>query len=137
MEILNLNLMAPLYYTRDADSELPEDEVFSGGERLYCFELDEKQRTSFEPDRAEIIGKLLFSGKITEKAEGEPKAELPRGKYLFAQERRILNMDEIIAMAIEIQQEGLWQRRKLSDRLYLRFLHEDGCFVTQLFRPYL
>jgi len=60
--------------------------------------------------------------------------ELPQGSYLFSQKREILNREEIIAMAIDIQQEGLWQRLKLGKKLYLRYLYEDGKCVTQILR---
>jgi hypothetical protein len=69
-------------------------------------------------------------------AEKETLCELPRGDYLFAQIRQVLNREEIVSMAVEIQKEGLWQRLKPGKRLYLRFLVEDGSFVTQLFRPF-
>jgi hypothetical protein len=39
-------------------------------------------------------------------------------------------------MAIEQQKDGLWERLKPGNRLYLRILSEDGSPVTQLFRPY-
>ena len=138
MEIFRLKLIKPLYFT---GMEKPEPFDYregeggvSGGEKLYCFDLDEVQANSFEPDKDKLAGKLVFGGN----AAGEDKTlhELPQGDYLFAQKREILNKDEIFSLAVEIQQEGLWQRLELGKRLYLRYLFEDGSSVTQLFRPY-
>jgi hypothetical protein len=42
---------------------------------------------------------------------------------------------EWLDMAIEQQKDGLWERHKPESRLYLRFLFEDGRYVTQLLRP--
>jgi len=57
--------------------------------------------------------------------------------YLFAQRRGTLDRGECIGMAIEQQKDGMWERLWLTDRLYIRYLFEDGNFVTQIFRPYL
>jgi hypothetical protein len=61
---------------------------------------------------------------------------LPLGKYLFVQCRAEtpLNREEWLDMAIEQQKDGLWERHKLGNLLYVRYLYEDGKFVTQVFR---
>jgi len=139
MEIQRFNLLAPLYYSPEADPD-PFSWREGSGEKLYCFEIDESQRLCFEPDAKILLKKLLFGGNAAGPGHageaGEERLELPVGDYLFAQEREILDRDEIIAAAVEIQAEGLWQRLEPGNRLYLRYLFEDGRFVTQLFRPY-
>ena len=143
MEIHTLNLLSPLKYTPAEKSDpFNYRETGSGGEEIYCFQLDEAQALSFEPDKNKFPGNLIFSGDAVgelssaEQSSGGTILELPKGDYLFAQKREILDRDEIVAMAVEIQLEGLWQRRVLGNTFYLRYLFEDGCFVTQLFRPY-
>jgi hypothetical protein len=136
MEIHRFNLLAPLYYSPEADPD-PFSRRRGSGEKLYCFEIDETQRLCFEPVPIALLKKLLFGGNAARPGDaGETRLELPVGDYLFAQEREILGRDEIIAAAVDIQAEGLWQRLEPGNRLYLRYLFEDGCFVTQLFRPY-
>jgi len=130
-------------------------------ERIFCFELDAAEYLAFEPDRNRLLGSLVFGGisgagegsaelmaaelaaagkvaaglAIAEAAAG--KAQIPKGRYLFAQKKEILCKEEIISLAIEIQKEALWQRLKAGRNLYLRYLFEDGSRVTQLFRPCL
>ena len=120
-EVLRFNLLSPISYT-----PIPEADPFAykeeNGETLFCFELEEAHRQSIEPDKSRLLGQLV------------PAKELPTGQYLFAQKRELLCKDEILNMAVEIQQEGLWQRLKLGTKLYLRYLFEDGSIVTQLFR---
>jgi len=101
-------------------------------EKVFCFELDAGERLAFEPDQNKLLGELVFGGE----AAASGKAEIPKGNYLFAQQRKFLSKDEIIGMAADIQMEGLWQRLKPGETLYLRYLFEDGSWVTQLFRPY-
>ena len=139
--ITRLNLLSPLYYFPDKNTD-PFSYREGEGEMLFCFELHEDQYRNFEPDKTKLLGNLVFGAKAAAlPAEGKIQAgqtltELPRGDYLFAQKREILNREEIINMVVEIQSEGLWQRLEPGKRLYLRYLFEDGCFVTQLFRPY-
>ena len=136
MEIQRLNLLAPLYYSPEAESD-PFSWREGSGEKLYCFEIDETQRLCFEPDVKSLIKKLLFGGNAARPDyAGGGRLELPVGDYLFAQEREILGREQIIAAAVEIQAEGLWQRLEPGNRLYLRYLFEDGRPVTQLFRPF-
>ncbi|MCL2129851.1 MAG: hypothetical protein FWH35_05805 [Treponema sp.] len=125
IEIQNLHLISPVYFTPkeesapfwDTEPELMEETIF-------CFEVKEEERLNFEPDGEKLLGSLIFCG------------ELPSGNYLFAQKREILSRKEIINMAIEIQQECLWQRLNPGNRFYLRYLFEDGKWVTQVLRPY-
>jgi len=133
-EITRLKLLSPLCYCGDADSD-PFAYREGDGEKLFCFELDAAATGAFEPDRAQFPGKLLFCGKAAGSGSGADR-ELPPGSYLFAQRREVLNREDIIAMALEIHQEGLWQRLPPGKKLYLRYLFEDGCPVTQLFRPF-
>jgi hypothetical protein len=142
MKISRLSLLTPLYYTpcEEVDPFGCKKEVVSpsGGEELFCFEIDEAQSLSFEPDKDKLLGALVFCGKTRQETpeKADVTMELPRGNYLFAQERDFLKQDDIISMAVEIQAEGLWQRLEPGKRLYLRYLFEDGKGVTQLFRPY-
>jgi hypothetical protein len=134
-EISKLNLLSPLFYIPGQGTPF---ECSGEGEKLLCFELDEAQCRNFEPDEGIFFENLVFIGKAAkEPGAGEDSLELPRGNYLFAQQKKVLNREETTAMALEIQVEGLWQRLKPGKRLYLRYLFEDGRAVTQLYRPYL
>ena len=138
MNILRLNLPAPIHYRLLKGSD-PFDYRDENGEMLFCFELDELQRLSFEPDPQTLLGILVFGGKALKDVPEESKTELfelPGGNYVFAQKRELLNRDEIMTMTVEIQKEVLWQRLKPGERLYLRYLFEDDSVVTQLYRPY-
>ncbi|MDR2760212.1 MAG: hypothetical protein LBB78_12625 [Spirochaetaceae bacterium] len=68
--------------------------------------------------------------------EGSHWFQRPRGTYLFAQMRENLTRDQWIAMAMEVQQEGLWRRLQPETRLYLRYLQEDDRVVTQVWRAF-
>ena len=142
-EILRLHLQNPLYYKSDSSLE-----PFGGAQKplneemLFCFKLEQSIANNFEPDIKSFPGILVFSGFFSEMADkkitGKNSAqvlELPSGNYLFAQERKLLDREKIIFMAMEIQNEGLWQRLKLGSCYYLRFLYEDNSMVTQIFRP--
>ncbi|MDR0497243.1 MAG: hypothetical protein LBH42_06495 [Treponema sp.] len=140
MEIQRLNLLSPIYYALLSNEDpFNYREDPTGEEKLFCFDLDETQYLSFEPDKKTLLGTLVSCGKVIESScqneAGESSFQLPKGDYLFAQKREILSRDEIIDMAVEIQMEGLWQRLKPGNKLYLRYLFEDGSSVTQLFRP--
>jgi hypothetical protein len=66
----------------------------------------------------------------------ENAAELPPGVYYFTQERKeILENEKLLTMVMELQKEGLWERLKLEEKLYVRRLFEDGSPVTQIWRP--
>ena len=138
-----LNLVSPIYYEAAADID-PFDYKAENGESIFSFELNEAACFSFEAGKDSLLGSLLFCGRAKDKYStgdnskhsGKAFFELPCGHYLFAQKRELLRKDDIIALALEIQAEGLWQRLKLGKRLWLRYLFEDGSLVTQLFRPY-
>jgi hypothetical protein len=137
-ETLRLELCASLFYREDpgpGDSEpaLPPAET---EERLFCFALDAAQGRSIEPDPARFLGPLIAAGRSALPAEPAGGLELPAGTYLFAQQGEALGREAFTEMAIELQKDGLWERLKLEDRLYLRYLSEDGKRVTQVFRPY-
>ncbi|MHB9293428.1 hypothetical protein Holit_02550 [Hollandina sp. SP2] len=137
LTILQLDLRAPLVYGKDpslspfAYRNLPE-------ESLFCFGLALDQHLSIEPEADQYLGEVLFAGALTLHPDtAEPlEVELPQGTYMFAQVRKLLDQEEFIWAATEIQKEGLWQRMKLENRLYLRYLAEEGETITQVFRPY-
>jgi hypothetical protein len=140
---LRLELRAPLMYAEDVSLDpFAPDAGKTGGagaERLFLFEIESSQSQSIEPDPAAFLGPLIFSGRRlddTEPSFAGTRRELPAGKYFFAQERRILNREEWINLAIEAQKDGLWERLCPEPRLYLRYVYEDGQNVTQTFRPY-
>jgi hypothetical protein len=132
---LKLELLAPLVYVEDRSLRAfePAAAELAGGETLFLFEIDPVQGLSIEPDTALFLGPLVFSGRAQEEGPGR---ELPAGRYLFAQQRRLLNREECIQMAVELQKDGLWERLRPEPYLYLRFLTEDGRRVSQAFRPY-
>ena len=154
MEIFNLNLVSSLfYYPVDEPGPFsfggPDGEsagIIAGSgrgngcasreDKLFCFELDEELYRSIEPDAKKLIKKLIFSGKAAGNLSGEGLLELPSGNYLFAQKRETLRQEDLLAMAVEVQQEALWQRLEAGKKLYLRCLFEDGAMVTQIYRPY-
>jgi len=141
IEISRLKLLSSLCYVYEKDTD-PFAYREESGEMLFCFELNEVHYRNFEPDKTELLGNRIFGAKAAAQAkEGKAEAgqtlrELPQGDYLFAQKREILSREDIIDIAVEIQSEGLWQRLLLGEKLFLRYLFEDGRFVTQLFRPY-
>ncbi|GHU72717.1 hypothetical protein FACS189450_11040 [Spirochaetia bacterium] len=138
VQTIRLELRSPLFYR--ADSTLVPFQYETGaGEFLFCFDLDPDQSQSIEPESLKLLGPLVFAGRhggSQMPMAAARQLELPAGQYLFAQERRILDQDEFIEMAIEVQKDGLWERLNPAGRLYLRYLFEDGRAVTQVFRPY-
>ena len=139
-EILRLHLASPLFFVPGGPGpfDFPVEPVSDTGagsdtavaeERIFCFKLDEDEHLSFEPNKDKLLTRPVNGNDSDE-------TEIPKGDYLFAQKKKILNREEIISLAVEIQQEGLWQRLAPGVKLYLRFLYEDGNWVTQLFRPY-
>jgi hypothetical protein len=133
-----LNLCTPLQYVRVESQNTPTVE----GETLLCYEVNPVQGGSIEPDRDRFLGRLLFIGEKTAETPGgsgkktEELVSLPQGDYLFMQCRSdaVLTRDEWLDLAIEQQKDGLWERNKTGNILYIRFLFEDGAFVTQVFR---
>jgi len=132
--LIRLYLRAPLFYTEtpglDAFGCPPPSEATT--EFLFCFELDQEQSQSIEPQPENFLGQLDFSGKNVQNQQGD--LELPAGLYLFAQQRGVIGREECIALAIEQQKDGLWEKTKLGNRLFIRYLYEDGDPVTQIFR---
>ena len=134
--LIRLDLRAPLLYTETPGLNpfdcLPSSEAAT--EFLFCFELDQEQSQNIEPNPENFLGRLVFSGKnVQNQQQGNP--ELPAGLYLFAQQRGVIGREECIALAIEQQKDGLWEKIKLGNRLFIRCLYEDGGSVTQIFRP--
>ena len=145
--LVRLDLCLPLVYAELTDfhpdignfSLLAEKTAFGQAheELLLCFELDSGQSRSIEPEREHLLGALIFAGRgNADDLGGEgKKVTLPAGKYLFAQRREALNREKWLDMAVEQQKDGLWERLKPENRLYVRYLFEDGRPITQLFRP--
>jgi len=133
-----LNLCTPLQYVRAESQGAPSAE----GEMLLCYEVNPVQGGSIEPDRERFLGRLLFVGEKAAETPGggaektKEIVSLPQGDYLFMQCRSdaVLTPDEWLDLAIEQQKDGLWERNKPGTLLYVRFLFEDGSFVTQVFR---
>jgi hypothetical protein len=141
--VKKLILAASLVYRKDDSLWFPGSGT-GGGEALFRMALDPSQSRSIEPDRIAFPGRLVAAGSATgleKEREGarDVKApdllELPEGTYFFAQVQEPAGMETVINMIIEVQQEGLWERFSLDDRLYIRRLFEDGQTVIQVFRP--
>ena len=133
-----LDLRSPLFYKKI--NKIPV-KIRANDEFLAFYELDPVQSRSIEPARGSFPGKLTFTAQKIDDSDNLPeadKAALPAGKYLFTQRRNkpaVLKTEELADMAVEQQKDGLWERNKLTNQLYVRYLYEDGSFVTQLFRP--
>jgi hypothetical protein len=142
--LMKLELRSPLNFVEFSDFssiKLTEKE-----EILLCFDLNPAQNRTIEPDPALFLGPMVFSGR--KPAEGEaPTVFLPAGTFLFVQERKVqdeaaqpLTLSEYLEaanwldLAIEQHKDALWERFKPGNRLYVRFLFEDGGRVTQIFR---
>jgi hypothetical protein len=134
--LVRLDLRAPLLYTETTELDAfdcpPPSEATT--EFLFCFEIDQEQSQSIEPHPESFLGKLVFSGMNVQNRQGD--LELPAGLYLFTQRRGVIGRDECIALAVEQQKDGLWEKIKLGNRLFIRYLYEDGSQVIQLFRPF-
>jgi hypothetical protein len=121
-----------------------EEHIKKNEEILLCYELNPVQSLSIEPDRDCLLGNMVFIGQKspatlngrTEETDENNLVSLPQGNYLFTQRRAetVLSQDEWLDMAIEQQKDGLWEREKPKNLLYVRFLNEDEAFVTQIFR---
>jgi hypothetical protein len=146
--LTQLNLCTPLLYiiSECQDPSLLKSKGLKkeNEEILLSYEVNPVQGCSIEPDRDQFLEKLLFIGQKSsetpnagaEKTEGNNLVSLPQGNYLFTQCRTdtVLSHDEWLDLAIEQQKDGLWERNKPLNLLYIRFLFEDGAFVTQIFR---
>ena len=129
--VIRLKLYAPIFYQWDASifpfvcSDLRDDVLFS-------FEIADSQYKSIEPDIDRYLGNILFKGKLSTLPSD---FELSAGDYLFAQKRGLISKEDVLLMALEIQKDGLWEKLILGNRIYFRYLFEDGNQVTQVFRP--
>jgi hypothetical protein len=109
----------------------PED----AEEVLIMFEVDEVQGKSFEPDVSKLLVNRQRIGIMKKNySGGDSTIKLPMGTYFFSQVREILDENGSAELAAEVQKEALWERRKLGNKMYLRYLHEHGSPVTQIFR---
>jgi hypothetical protein len=135
-----LSLCKTLQYIKSARQDASllnhECQIKENEEILFCYEVNQVQGSSIEPDRDRFLGKLLFIGEKSQETPTESEVSLPQGNYLFMQCRAdaVLTHDEWLDLAIEQQKDGLWERNKPGNMLYIRFLFEDGAFVTQVFR---
>jgi hypothetical protein len=144
-----LDLRSPLFYIKI--EKLPSS-ISEYDEVVCCYELNPAQGCRIDPQQDELIGHLMFAGKkATEPLcasfpvvsgdsslqDESSNVSLPARHYLFMQCRADapLCKEEWLDMAIEQQKDGLWERHKLENLLYVRYLHEDKQFVTQVFRP--
>ena len=135
--LIRLDIRSPLVYAK-APGLVPfvykgAGEQYATEELLFCFTIDPAQGQSIEPDREHFLGPLIFSGCGPE-INGQPVVQLPSGLYLFTQRREVMNREDCLAMAIEQQKDGLWEKYKIENRIYIRYLFEDKKPVTQLFR---
>jgi hypothetical protein len=143
--LVKLSLKAPIVYAPcrlEPQNAGEAPEITEKDEVLLCFELDAAQGRSIEPERDRLLGPLLFSGlkSLSSALEERGRVFLPEGEYLFVQRRETrsfaaIGTEKWLDLAIELQKDGLWERHKLENLLYVRFLFEDGKWVTQLFRP--
>jgi len=132
--LTHLDLRAPLFFTKidDLPSEIHENEEY-----LLCYDLNPAQSRSIEPDRELLPGTLVFAGRKADEdgSSQEGAVSLPAGHYLFTQRRSgDSHLFKWLDLAVEQQKDGLWERYKPENRLFVRFLFEDGSPVTQLFR---
>jgi hypothetical protein len=141
--LIRLELRAPLFYINSPELA-PFSREIESGEQLFCFELDPEESLSIEPERERFLGPLILAGsgavQETDLRAAQVEANIIRleaGVYLFAQKREVLDREACIDMAIEQQKDGLWERYKLQNRLYIRRLFEDTSPVSQIFRPVL
>ena len=144
MPLSRLDLRKPLLYTKTATLPSP---IPKNGDFLLCYELNPAQSRSIEPETGQFLGDLAFIGSKTDESapeqaidpakERKSEVSLPIGVYLFTQNRgsSALEPEEWLDLAIEQQKDGLWERNKPGNLLYVRHLYEDDGFVTQIFRP--
>ncbi|MCL2759392.1 MAG: hypothetical protein FWD22_04205 [Treponema sp.] len=139
--LMHLDLRQDILFVKTNLSEADFSAQFpKNGEFLLCYKLNPMQSRSIEPDLNQFLEELAFFGEKAEadvKIDGQELVKLAAGHYLFTQCRaeKPLNKEEWLDLAIEQQKDGLWERNKLADLLYIRFLFEDEQFVTQILRP--
>jgi len=130
--VTQLTLCTPIFYEKidKLPSPIPKHTEF-----LLCFDINPTQSRSIEPVRSQFLDNLIFTAQKTPD-NLQQEVSLPQGKYIFLQSRGTspLEQDEWLDIAIEQQKDSLWERHKLSNILYVRYLHEDDMFVTQVFR---
>jgi len=142
--LIFLDLCTPLFYL--CVNKLPS-KINQNDEFLLCYDLNPIQSLSIEPNKEDLAGTLVFSGYKAENSRflpdklTEQTLILPAGKYLFSQHRDVLSKEKTVDfykdwldLAIEQQKDGLWERYRLKNKLFVRYLFEDGKFVTQIFR---
>jgi len=133
-----LNLCKPLIFKKidELPSFFQENDEF-----ILCFETNLSESRKIEPDFEHFLGKLMFTAKAQTETQIESSTdemvEMPAGQYLFMQFRaeKPLDQAEWLDMAIEQQKDGLWERHKPENTLYVRYIYEDSKYVTQVFRP--
>lgn len=120
-----------------------ESFIIDTDEKLYAYEngIDKKNT---EPKLEEFLIKKEFLGyrcldesfEIDENSIDKKKiATLDKGSYLFVQS---IHKDEqnMLKAAEALYLEGLWQNLSfVGNRIYVRFLEEDGKTIFQLLRP--
>jgi hypothetical protein len=140
-----LELLSPLLYCDRADPDPFSHRLRGREEWLFRFAIDKTQSQSIEPEAGLFLGPLCAAGYLETgpdsgagrgAAFNDETTVLPKGQYLFAQKREALGREAVIALAIEVQKDGLWERLRLEDHFYLRYLYEEDAAVTQIFRPY-
>jgi hypothetical protein len=143
--LVKLELLAPLFYTEDRSLE-PFRPPAGGEETLFCFGIDGLEGRSIEPAPSAFPGTPLFGGRAVPDAGETPGGgpppvregcvTLPKGSYLFVQTEGVLDRRRFAETAVEMQKDGLWERLEPENRIYLRYLFEDGRTASQIFRPY-
>jgi len=145
---LKFRLCAPLIYQKIEKNDDFCINLSKNDDFIQCYSINPQQSSNIEPDREQFLASHIFSGlRVEEKnfltnqeagEDGNPAqtVTLPQGLYLLVQQRSAqpLSRSEWLEMAIEQQKDGLWERNKLGSLLYVRYLFEDGQFVTQVFR---
>ena len=93
-------------------------------ENLLCYTLDPHEGGKIDPNPEKYF--------LHESEE----SVLPEGQYFFVQFRKEnLNANELLCRAVELQKEALWERHKITPKLFVRNFFEDNSPVTQLWRP--
>ncbi len=112
----------------------PED----AEEILIMFEIDDVQGKSIEPVLSKLLEQPRWVGMMKkDMSDAGAIVELPCGTYFFSQVREILDAESSAKLAAEVQKEALWERRRLGNTAYLRYLYEHNSPVTQIFRELL
>jgi hypothetical protein len=133
MQFTKLFLFAPLFFAPDDGIVFPPPVSETSGSFIFRFELKEDDAFRIPPDAASYLGSPAECGR--EAAAGP--CEIRPGEYFFTQARRETPPDAELCteVAIELQMQGHWERRKMGGSLWLRFLCEDGAIAVQAFRP--